>query len=107
MPLLRRIMYTSSGSDAPRADNLTSNTDAAGRGVATAEGSGMTEPPPFSFVPTDARPWLPPPLQANQLGDLLAVVRGVAERELGGLRALEVEVQVVLPREADAAVKLD
>src|SRR2546422_7105623 len=37
----------------------------------------------------------------------LAVIRRVAERELRRLGALEVQVQVVLPREADAAVELD
>ena len=35
------------------------------------------------------------------------MVRGVAEGELRRLRALEVEVQVVLPREADPAVELN
>src|SRR6266545_2595146 len=39
--------------------------------------------------------------------DQLAVVEGVAEQRLQGLRALEVEVQIVLPGEADAAVHLD
>src|SRR5580765_4163621 len=42
-----------------------------------------------------------------QLRDDLAVPGGVAERHLGALRALEVDVHVVLPREADAAVDLD
>src|SRR5262245_58506122 len=45
--------------------------------------------------------------EADQLRNALAMIRGVAERELGRLRALEVQVQVVLPREADAAVELD
>src|SRR6185436_9937440 len=46
-------------------------------------------------------------LQAYQLRDALAVIAGVAKRELGRLGALEVEMQVVLPGEADAAVQLD
>src|SRR5438034_129563 len=37
----------------------------------------------------------------------LAVVRRVAEEDLGALRPLEVEVGVVLPGEADSAVDLD
>src|SRR5207249_10774286 len=48
-----------------------------------------------------------PQLQINQLRDPLAVVRRVTERELGRLGALEVEVQIVLPGEPDAAVELD
>src|SRR5262245_4404661 len=48
-----------------------------------------------------------PMSKIDQLGDPLAMIRGVPERELRRLRALEVEVQVVLPRETDAAVKLD
>src|SRR5438046_9722538 len=47
------------------------------------------------------------PLQTNQLRDPLPLVRGVAERELGRLGALGVEVQVVLPPKADGAVDLD
>ena len=43
----------------------------------------------------------------GSLRDALAVVAGVAKRELRRLGALEVEVQVVLPGEADAAVDLD
>src|SRR6266498_3679469 len=39
--------------------------------------------------------------------DQLAVVLGVAEDRLQRLRALEVEVEIVLPGEADAAVHLD
>src|SRR6185295_1621361 len=46
-------------------------------------------------------------LKVHQLGHPLAMMGGVAERELRALRALEVEVQVVLPGEADAAVELD
>src|SRR6185295_12933771 len=46
-------------------------------------------------------------LQPDQLGHDLAVPRGVAEGDLGALRALEVEVHVVLPREPDTAVDLD
>ena len=45
--------------------------------------------------------------RVHQLRHPLAMVRRVAERELRALGALEVEVQVVLPREADAAVELD
>src|SRR5262249_33671873 len=40
-------------------------------------------------------------------GDQLAVVLGVAVHDLQRFGALEVQVQVVLPREADAAVSLD
>src|SRR5438132_9051666 len=43
----------------------------------------------------------------DALCEQLAVVRGVAEEDLRALRALEVEVRVVLPGEADAAVDLD
>src|SRR5881392_4063460 len=46
-------------------------------------------------------------LEADALGEQLAVVGGIAEQELGRLRSLEVEVRRVLPREADAAVDLD
>src|SRR5690242_21927969 len=45
--------------------------------------------------------------EPDQLRDDLAVPRRVAERDLGALRALEVDVHVVLPREADATVDLD
>src|SRR5262249_54268928 len=45
--------------------------------------------------------------ESDQLRDDLAVPGGVAERHLGALRALEVDVHVVLPREADAAVDLN
>ncbi len=41
------------------------------------------------------------------LGQALAVVGRAAEQQLRGLRALEVQVGVVLPGEADAAVDLD
>src|SRR4051812_38667351 len=44
---------------------------------------------------------------ADALGEQLAVVRGVAEQDLRALGALEVQVRVVLPREADATVDLD
>src|SRR5262249_20684577 len=43
----------------------------------------------------------------DALREQFAVVRRVAEEDLRALRALEVEVRVVLPREADAAVDLD
>src|SRR3954452_8030411 len=43
----------------------------------------------------------------DALCEQLAVVGGVAEEQLGGLGPLEVEVGVVLPGEADAAVDLD
>src|SRR5437868_7857000 len=46
-------------------------------------------------------------LDPDALGEEFAVVRGVAEQELAGLGPLEVQVGVVLPREADAAVDLD
>src|SRR2546428_11132526 len=49
----------------------------------------------------------PSELQTNELRDPLAVIRRVAEGELRRLGALEIQVQVVLPREADAAVELD
>src|SRR5262245_47670382 len=45
--------------------------------------------------------------QPYQLRDELAVPGGVAEGHLGALGTLEVDVHVVLPREADAAVDLD
>src|SRR5438045_5900395 len=45
--------------------------------------------------------------QPDQLRDDLAVPGGVAEGDLGALRALEVDVHVVLPREADATMDLD
>src|SRR5712692_4672698 len=44
---------------------------------------------------------------ADALRDQLSVVRRVTEEDLGTLGSLEVEVRVVLPREADAAVDLD
>src|SRR5262249_60356776 len=47
------------------------------------------------------------PLEIDQLSDSLAMVRRIAKRELGAFGTLEVEVQVVLPREADATVELD
>ena len=43
-------------------------------------------------------------LQSEQPGDALAVPRGVAKGDLGGLGPLEVELQVVLPGIADAAM---
>src|SRR5262247_4100196 len=46
-------------------------------------------------------------LEVDQLGHALAMPGGVAERELRSLGALEVQVQVVLPGESDAAVELD
>src|SRR5262245_19730263 len=45
--------------------------------------------------------------EPDELRDDLAVPRRVAEGDLGALRALEADVHVVLPREADAAVDLD
>src|SRR6476469_8268565 len=44
---------------------------------------------------------------ADALGEELAVVRGVTEQDLRALRTLEVQVRIVLPGEADAAVDLD
>src|SRR5437588_9592412 len=44
---------------------------------------------------------------ADELRQQLPVVGGVAEQDLGALRPLEVEVSVVLPGEANAAVDLD
>src|SRR5438132_8790186 len=49
----------------------------------------------------------PSELETNELRDPLAVICRVAEGELRRLGALEIQVQVVLPREADAAVELD
>src|SRR5207249_5611321 len=46
-------------------------------------------------------------LDPDSLGEQLAVVCGVAQEELGRLGPLEVQVGVVLPREADATVDLD
>src|SRR5713226_1398631 len=46
-------------------------------------------------------------LQVHELGNSLAMERRIPEGELRPLRALEVEVEVVLPREADPAVELD
>src|SRR6266568_7026119 len=45
-------------------------------------------------------------LEIDQLGHALAMPRGVAEREFGALGPLEVQVEIVLPGEADAAVEL-
>src|SRR6478609_8887373 len=44
---------------------------------------------------------------ADALRQQFAVIRGVAEVDLGALRALEVEVRGVLPRKPDPAVDLD
>ena len=48
-------------------------------------------------------PWLQP----DAGGQAFAVIAGVAEEQLAGLGPLEVQVRVVLPGEADAAVDLD
>src|SRR5262245_41217569 len=48
-----------------------------------------------------------PSSQIDQLRHQLAIPGGVAEGHFRALRALEVEMHVVLPREADAAVDLD
>src|SRR5437867_10179109 len=104
MPRFRRIMYTSSGSAEPSVASRTSTTDAAGFG---STGVGLDS---LIAAPTEERGVAAgsrTPLQINQLRDPLAVVRRVAEGELGRLGALEVEVQVVLPGEPDAAVELD
>ena len=45
--------------------------------------------------------------RAEESREAVAVVGSVAERELVELRPLEIQVQVVLPREADAAVNLE
>src|SRR3990172_646578 len=50
---------------------------------------------------------VPGALEVDQLGYPLAMPRGVAEGEFRPLGPLEVEVQVVLPGEPDAAVELD
>src|SRR5690242_9404223 len=44
--------------------------------------------------------------ESSERSDALAMIRRIAERELVPLRPLEPEVNVVLPREADAAVHL-
>src|SRR4029078_9241405 len=49
----------------------------------------------------------PPRSETYQLGDDLPVPGRVAEGHLGALRALEVDVHVVLPGKTDAAVDLD
>src|ERR1041384_6564045 len=46
-------------------------------------------------------------LKVKRLGDELAVIRRVAERHLRRLGALEIEMHVVLPGEADSTVDLD
>src|SRR5947208_5918082 len=46
-------------------------------------------------------------LEIEGLRDQLALIRGVAERHLRRLRALEVQMHIVLPRETDATVHLD
>src|SRR5437899_3970100 len=56
--------------------------------------------------------WLPrapskPRLEPEALRGELATRRRIAEGHFTGLRALEVEVEVMLPGEADAAVDLD
>src|SRR5579862_4096003 len=43
----------------------------------------------------------------DQAGEALAMIRGVAEHQLGGLGPLVVQVHVILPGEAHAAVHLD
>jgi citronellol/citronellal dehydrogenase len=48
-----------------------------------------------------------PRLQPDAGGQAFAVVAGVAEEQLAGFGPLEVQVRVVLPGEADAAVDLD
>src|SRR5438874_3030931 len=47
------------------------------------------------------------PLDADALRQELSVVRRIAEKELAGLGPLEVQVGVVFPGEADAAMDLD
>src|SRR5262245_39507573 len=56
-------------------------------------------PPTISTIPSD--------LEVERLRHELAVVGRVAERYLRRLGPLEVQVHVVLPREADASVHLD
>src|SRR6266511_2840584 len=46
-------------------------------------------------------------LQVHELGNSLAMERRIPEGEFRSLRALEIEMEVVLPGEADPAVKLD
>src|SRR5436305_10218933 len=48
-----------------------------------------------------------PTSDPQAVGQPAAVRRGVAEQEIGGLGAPEVQVCVVLPREPDPAVHLD
>src|SRR5438067_6219095 len=63
----------------------------------SARAAKTTTMPPEGYAASDS----------DALGEELPVVRRVAEEELGGLGPLEVEVGVVLPREADAAMDLD
>src|ERR1700691_2564777 len=58
-------------------------------------------------VPLVSCSWASTELDAQELRQQFAVVGRVAQEELRPLGALEVEVRVVLPREADAAVDLD
>src|ERR1700691_1832092 len=58
-------------------------------------------------VPLVSCSWASTELDAQELRQQFAMVRRVAQEELRTLGALEVEVRVVLPREADAAVDLD
>src|SRR5438874_1744772 len=124
-------MYTSS----PPAEvslSRTSSTEAAGRGMAGSveaigrssshvtsghserglrprnriAGGGRKEHA-LRHATTAGRGEAPSGSQGDELSYFLAMVRRVAERELRRLRALEVEVQVVLPREPDAAMQLD
>ena len=80
-----------------------------GAGLTTGASRCVRSSTPTTTARRDA-----PAFRAGALGtpynsdvrDLLAVPAGVAERVRVGLRALEEEVQVVLPGEADAAVDL-
>src|SRR5437660_11706540 len=120
MAFFRRIIQTSSGSAPPGGAPRTITTEAAGRGIAGVDAVLIpvrcnTWPGPDERVGAGATEGgarggafdAPPRLQIDQLGDTLAVIARVPERELRRLGALEVQVQVVLPREADAAVQLD
>src|SRR5687767_5659268 len=102
-------MYTSMGSGAPGRESRTRMTEAAGLGSTGARGSAVTVSTiPASIAPPGAgRARRAKDLEIYQLSDLLAMVGGITKRELRRLGALEVQVQVVLPGEADATVQLD
>src|SRR5687767_5781539 len=72
----------------------------------TASAPRTTAMPPRYPVGAGRPDWMPR-LDADALGEQLAVVGRVAEEDLGALGPLEVQVGIVLPGEADPAVDLD